>query len=81
MSGAAAGHKEPEPLLVEDPKTGDRFLMYPLRLAAWPCAPRYVYECPTCCERFPPEEWAGCCPGCSGRGRRKKRRRRDCDCD
>ena len=76
MSGADSGHDPSEPCLVEDPDTGDRYLMYPLRISAWPGAPRIVYECPTCQGRWPAADWSHGCPGChGGKGKRKKRRK------
>ena len=75
MSGSQNGHKEPEPLLVEDANTGDQFLMYPLKVACWPNGVAFVYQCPTCSGQFPPAQWMGGCPGCSGRKGKKKRRK------
>jgi hypothetical protein len=77
MSGSHNGHKEPEPLEVEDPKTGARYLMYPLKVA-WPDTVIFVYQCPTCQGRYPPAEWFGGCPGCHGH-KRKRKRRKHCD--
>jgi hypothetical protein len=75
MSGSDDGRKEPEPLEVEDPRTGERYLMYPLKVA-WPSAVLYVYECQTCQGRYPPQEWSAGCPGCCGYERKHKRKRR-----
>jgi hypothetical protein len=62
---------------VEDPNTGERYLMYSLPIG-WPGAPRIVYECPTCHGRFPPDAWSAGCPGCAEAalgGKKKKHKK------
>ena len=75
MSGAPSDHSASEPSEVEDPDSGQRYLMYRLPIAAWPSAPHVVYECPTCRGRFEPSDWSGSCPGCAGHKKRKGRRK------
>ena len=72
------GHSDNKwtPSEVEDPDTGQRYLMYRLPLGAWPGAPRFVYECPTCHGRFEPAQWCGGCPDCTGPKKKRKRRRK-----
>ena len=69
-------HDAPEVCEVEDPNSGQRYLMYRLPIAAWPCAPRIVYECQSCRGRFDASQWTGGCPDCGGHGKRKRRRKR-----
>ncbi len=76
MSGSGSGHDD-EPSLVEDPQTGERYLMYALPIGVWPAAPRVVYECSVCKCRSKPADWSNGCPDCSGhksKRRRKKKR-------
>lgn len=68
-------HDDWEPTEVEDPDSGQRYLMYNLPLSAWPGSPRFVYECPTCHGRFEPAQWCGGCPDCTGAKKRKKKRK------
>ncbi len=75
MSGAKHGHGGPEPLEVEDPKTGERYLMYPV---PWPDAVVFVYQCPTCHGSFPTHQWTSGCPGCCGHKKKGKKRRHGC---
>ena len=69
--------EQSEPCEVEDPQTGQRYLMYRLPIGAWPIAPRVVYECPSCLARVSPSDWSGHRPKCKGETRRKRRRRGD----
>ena len=64
MAEAGGGHG-PKATEVQDPNTGERYLMYSLPVGSWPNAPLIVYECPTCKGRFPPVEWTRGCPGCA----------------
>ena len=73
MGGPHSEHDDAAVCEVEDPATGQRYLMYPLNIAAWPTPPRLVYECPDCRGHVEPERWAGCCPQCGGRGKEKRR--------
>lgn len=74
MSGAHSEDEDSEGCEVEDVKTGQRYRMYRLNIAAWPTPPRVVYECPACQERFDPVDWSGGCPACSGKGKHKRRK-------
>lgn len=65
MGGAHSGHKAPKVCEVEDPESGQRYLMY--RLPAWPPAPRIIYECSSCHGRCEASSWNGGCPRCGGR--------------
>ena len=62
---------------VEDPLTGQRYLMYRLPIGVWPAAPSVVYECPSCRARFSPPDWSGHRPKCKGEKKGKHRRRCD----
>lgn len=64
MADSHGGHGS-EATEVEDPNTGERYMMYALPVGGWPGAPRIVYECPVCHGRFPPDEWTRGCPGCA----------------
>ncbi len=72
------GHceRDGEPTEVEDPDTGQRYLMYRLPIGSWPTAPLFVYECQVCRGRFEPAEWGRGCPGCAGEKKKGKRRRK-----
>ncbi|HEY5411498.1 MAG TPA: hypothetical protein VIJ94_12310 [Caulobacteraceae bacterium] len=67
--------EQSEPCEVEDPQTGQRYLMYRLRIGAWPGSPLVVYECPSCRARCSPDDWSGACRSCKGETRGKRRRR------
>ncbi len=74
MSGSPSDRSAWEPSEVEDTKSGQRYLMYRLPIAAWPFAPHVVYECPTCRGCYEPSNWSGDCPGCAGHNTSKRRR-------
>ncbi len=74
MSGSDAEHDEPRE--VEDPQTGQRYLMFNLPISVWPGPTYVVYECPTCRGRYPPPEWSHGCPGCYGDRKGKRRRKK-----
>ena len=78
MSRTRNEQDEPEACEVEDPETGQRYLMYRLPVGFWPPAPRLVYECPSCRDRFDPSAWTGACPRCVETGKRRKRRKKRC---
>ncbi len=76
MSGSDSEHDD-EPRVVEDPNTGQRYLMYALPVGTWPASPRVVYECSSCRGRFAPADWSHGCPDCSGgKGKRRRKKKR-----
>jgi len=76
MAGGHSDHDDSEPTVVEDPDSGQRYLMFRLPIAAWPGSGCFVYECQTCQGRFDPAKWGQACPTCSGEKSSKKKRKR-----